>query len=130
MAEAEAGSFGYDASDFEWENVHEESPDQVTLDTIGDEFIAEYLGWEDIEFDNNKGEHQEFRQHKFRTPNGPAIINGGYELDECLCKLDTPIMVRIKLIKFVDTGQASKMKSYRIDTGRKPKATPKVAAKA
>lgn len=109
-------TIGYDESEFEWENIHEESPDQIVFDTPGDKVIAQYLGWETIEFDDNKGEHREFVQHKLRLPDGPAVLNGGYELDDTLCKLDgLPRTVRITLVKFVDTGQASPMKSYRVD---------------
>lgn len=111
-------SAGYDESDFEWENVHEEAPDQVILDTEGDKYVALYTGKELIEFDDNKGEHQEFWQYRFRSNGSLQVMNGFYELDIAMKEIPDNTMVRIILVKKVDIGQASKMKSIRVDVAK------------
>lgn len=109
---------GYDATGVEWENIKEESPDQITLDVLGDTLIAIYKGTDIIEFENNKGEAQSFKQHRLRLPSGPAVINGSYELDAIFEKMPVDSMFRLQLLKLVDTGQQSPMKSYRVDVAK------------
>lgn len=112
---------GYDPAAFEWDLVHEESPDQIVFDTIGDEYTGLYLGAEVIHFTRTvKGEdvEDEFTQHRFRDPSGITVINGGYELNSELAKMAPDTMLRIKLMKLVDVGQNDPMKSYRIWTAR------------
>lgn len=111
-------SAGYDDSDYEWENVHEEAPSQVILDTVGDKFTGLYTGKELIEFDDNKGEHNEFWQYRFRVHSELFVMNGFYELDIAMKEIPSDSMVRITLVKFVDVGQASKMKSIRVDVAK------------
>jgi hypothetical protein len=114
---------GYDEGQFQWENVHEESPDQITFDTVGDTLIAEYQGMDTITFTETKKdgstEDRSFVQLRFRLPNGPAVVNGGYELVEAYKEIPTNSMTRTQLIKFVDTGQQSPMKSYRVDVAKR-----------
>ena len=111
---------GYDPTAYEWDIVHEESPDQIVFDTIGDEYVGLYLGAEVIEFESkkNKNEVETFTQHRFRDPGGITVINGGYELNAELAKIAPDTMLRIRLMKLVDVGQNDPMKSYRIWTAR------------
>jgi hypothetical protein len=109
---------GYDPSAFEWDLQHEESPDQIVFDKVGDEYTGLLVGSELIEFTDKKGEDHEFRQWKFRDPTGLTVINGGYELNEELSKIPADTMCRIRLMKMVDVGQNDPMKSYRIWTAR------------
>jgi hypothetical protein len=109
---------GYDPSAFEWDLVHEESPDQIVFDTVGDEYTGLYLGSEVIGFEDKKGDHQEFTQHRFRDPGGITVINGGYELNAELAKIPADTMIKVRLMKLVDVGQNDPMKSYRIWTAR------------
>lgn len=110
---------GYDESDFQWSNVHEEAPDQVLFENIGDKFVGLYLGSEVIEFEDSKGDHQEFTQLKFRIPAGPVVINAGYELREAFKSIAPESMVRIELIKFVKIrNQQSPMSSFRVDVAQ------------
>jgi hypothetical protein len=109
---------GYDASQVEWENVKEESPDQITMDTLGDTLIAVYKRTEPVTFENNKGEQVTFNVHHLRLPSGPAVINGGYELDQIFSKMPPESMFRLQLAKFVDVDQQSPMKSYRVDVAK------------
>lgn len=111
-------SAGYDDTQFEWENVHEEAPTQIILDTVGDKFTGLYTGKELVEFDDNKGEHNEFWQYRFRVSDELLVMNGFYELDIAMKEIPSDSMVRITLIKFVDVGQASKMKSIRVDVAK------------
>jgi hypothetical protein len=116
---------GFDPQAFDWDIQHEESPDQIVFNTIGDEFAGLYLGAETIHFTRTvKGEEvpDEFVQHRFRGPEGIIVVNGGYELNTELAKIAPDTMVRIKLMKLVDVGQNDPMKSYRIWTAR-PRAT-------
>jgi hypothetical protein len=120
----EAAVVGYTDQDFEWELVKEEAPDQITFDTIGDTLVALYQGMENVTFTqkNRDGTEEErtFWVLKFRLPSGPATVNGGYELVEAYKDIAPNTMTRTQLIKLVDVGQASPMKSYRIDQA-KPK---------
>jgi hypothetical protein len=112
---------GYDPSAFEWDLQHEESPDQIVFDTLGDEFTGLLLGSEVIDFTRTvKGEEvaDNFTQWRFRGPDGIIVLNGGYELNKELQKIEPNTMVRIKLMKLVDVGQNDPMKSYRIWTAR------------
>jgi hypothetical protein len=109
---------GYDPAAFEWDLQHEESPEQIVFDTIGDEYVGLYLGAEVITFEDKKGDSQSFTQHRFRDPGGITVINGGYELNAELAKITPDTMIRIKLMKLVDVGQNDPMKSYRIWTAR------------
>jgi hypothetical protein len=119
--EDDTAPVGYDPAAFEWDLVHEESPDQIVFDTIGDEYTGLYLGSEVITFTKQvKGEDvdQEFTQHRFRDPGGITVVNGGYELNSELSKIEPNTMLRIRLMKLVDVGQNDPMKSYRIWTAR------------
>lgn len=121
---SEAQVVGYTDQEFEWDLVKEESPDQITFDTIGDTLIALYQGMDLITFTEKKKdgteEDREFWQLRFRLPTGPAVVNGGYELVEAYKDVAPNTMTRTQLVKFVDVGQQSPMKSYRIDQA-KPK---------
>lgn len=110
---------GMDESQFEWENVHEESPDQIVFTEIGDTYIGEYLGQEVIDFTDKKtGEADSFTQLRFRDPEGLKVINAGYELLSAFKGIEPGTPVRVRYAKNVDVGQASPMKSYRVDAGR------------
>jgi hypothetical protein len=109
---------GYDPAAFEWDLQHEESPDQIVFNKEGDEYTGLKLGHELIEFEDSRGDHQEFTQWRFRDPGGITVINGGYELNTELSKIPDDTMCRIRLMKLVDVGQQSPMKSYRIWTAR------------
>jgi len=109
---------GYDPAAFTWDIQHEESPDQIVFDTVGDEYVGLLLGSEVIQFEKKKGEPESFTQWRFRDPGGITVINGGYELNTELSKIAADSMVRIKLMKLVDVGQKDPMKSYRIWTAR------------
>jgi hypothetical protein len=111
---------GFDESQFVWENVKEEAPDQITFDTPDDVLIAEYKGMDRITFTDRNGEEKEFWQLRFRLPTGPAVVNGGYELVTTFKDIPEGSMTRTQLVKLVDTGQASPMKSYRVDVAQRP----------
>lgn len=108
---------GYDPNAFQWEIAHEESPDQIVFDTIGDEYVGLYLGQETIEFaDKRSGEAKEFVQLRFRDPVGLRVINAGYDLLQAFAKIAPGTMCRVVLMKLVDVGQNDPMKSYRVWT--------------
>lgn len=112
---------GYDESQFEWETVHEEAPDQIIFEEIGDTYIGMFLGAEEITFTDKNGENQTFTRLRFRDNDGLKVINAGYELREAYAKIPPPVVTRTELKKKVDVGQEKPMLSYRIDQA-KPKA--------
>jgi hypothetical protein len=118
VEDVESQTAGYDPAAFEWDLQHEESPDQIIFNAVGDEYVGLLIGSEDITFEDKKGESQTFTQWRFRDPGGITVINGGYELNVELSKVPVESMVRIRLMKLVDVGQNDPMKSYRIWTAR------------
>lgn len=114
-----AETIGYDPSQFEWENVHEEAGDQVVFEEIGDTYVGEYLGMRVIEFTDKKtGEPKSFIQLSFRDPSGPKVINAGYELAQIYESIPAHTMTKTMLANKIDVGQASKMNSFRVDQGK------------
>jgi hypothetical protein len=114
-----ADSAGYDAAQFEWETVHEEAADQIVFDKVGDTYVGEYLGSEVISFTDRDGEDQSFTQLKFRDNEGLKGINAGYELRKAFDGIPAGSIVRVQYVKNVPiTGQASPMKSFRVDTAK------------
>lgn len=97
-----------------WVNVHEEAADQLVFDTIGDEYIGMYTGSEEIAPDEDSPEDT-FTQLRFRDDDGAKVVNAGFELKKAFSKIEPHTRVRITLVKFVDVGQPSPMKSYRVD---------------
>lgn len=116
----EAQVVGYNPDDFEWETVHTEAPNQVTLDTIGDTFIGEYLGPEVIKFIDKDGEPAQFTQLRYRVHDEIFVINAGYDLLQAYKDVPKGTITRTQLRVLVDVGQPSPMKSYRVDWAKKP----------
>jgi hypothetical protein len=111
---------GLPSDEFEWETIHVESPDQITFDTVGDTFIAEYLGQEVIHFtevDRQSGEEipKSFTQLKFRVGDQYFVVNAGYDLLQAYKDIPVKTITRTQLRTLVDVGQQSPMKSYRVD---------------
>jgi hypothetical protein len=111
-------SAGYDASAYEWDTVHEEAPDQISFDDIGDTYVGVYQGSELITFTNKKGEDLEFTQLRFRDVDGTKVTNAGFELRDAFSKIEPGTMVKVVLAKMVDVGQESHMKSFNVATAR------------
>lgn len=133
MADESTTVGGYDASDFQWETVHEEAPDQLIFDIIGDEYIGEYIGHELIYPEGEGTPEKWFIQLRWRDHEGIKVTNAGYELQTTYVEVHTDdnghvvstkdiipphTMTRTTLAKLVDIGQPSKMKSFRVDTAK------------
>ena len=114
-----AAIVGYDPSQFQWETVKEESPDQIVLEVVGDTYIGELLRvlWINAETDPGKPEKM-FLQAQFRDPDGVRAINCGYELTEAFRDAPVNLIYRIELKKYVDVDEASPMKSYQVDSAK------------
>jgi hypothetical protein len=126
------GVIGFNEDDYEWDNVHEEAPDQLVFDTIGDKYIGKYEGHTLIfpEADNTE---KWFIQLKFRDNEGLKVTNAGYELREAYVNVETDddgklatsdkippgSVTRNELVKLVPVDQASPMKSYRVDVAHR-----------
>ena len=115
---------GFDDTQFEWTNVHVESPDQITFDTIGDTLVAVYLGMSVITYlDKKTGAEEKFTQLRFMLPgDNPAVVNAGYDLLQAYKDVPEGHLTRTQYLKDVDVDQQSPMKSYRVDVG--PRYTP------
>jgi hypothetical protein len=121
-----ADSLGYDASQFTFETIKDEAGDQLVMEEVGDNYTGEFLGTETINFtDKATGEPDSFLQIRFRDPEGPKVINAGYELEKLFSSGDIPIhsIVRLTLANKVDMGKGKNaMLSFRVET-----ATPRNA---
>jgi hypothetical protein len=104
-----------------WDLVHEEAPDQLKFEEIGESYVLQYVGSEVItpppsQKQIEKGEEPSpFTQLRFREANGnPIVTNAGYELRESFAQMDPPCWVKIQYVKNVDTGEATPMKSFKV----------------
>lgn len=133
MADENPATVGYKAEDYQWETVHEEAPDQLIFDTIGDTYIGEYVGHDLIYPEGDGAPEKWFIQLRWRDHEGIKTTNAGYELQTTYVEVQTDnnghvistkdlipphTMTRTILAKLVDVGQASKMKSFRVDTAK------------
>jgi hypothetical protein len=127
------GVIGFNEADYVWENVHEEAPDRLSFDTVGDKLIAEYLGHE-LVYPEETEPTKWFVVLKWRDNDSTKVVNAGYELrtayvdvtvnddgivTETKDKIPPGTVTRNELVKLVDVDQASPMKSYRIDVARR-----------
>jgi hypothetical protein len=119
QAQDEAGYIGLNDDGIEWETVHVEAPDQVLFDVLGDTFSGVYDGSEEIDPKDEKDPDKRFTQLKFHVEDNHYVINAGYELAQAFATIDQGSTVRIRLVKLVNVGQASPMKSFRVDVAKK-----------
>jgi hypothetical protein len=125
-------SAGYDDSQFEWENIHEEAADQLIFDDPNDRYTGEYRGHEII-IPDPADPSEWFVKLNYRDNDGLKFTNAGYELRTVFVELtlnsDGSVasskdrvtigtMTRITLIKLVKVDQASPMKSFRVDVAK------------
>jgi hypothetical protein len=110
-----------------WVLVHEEAPDQLKFEEVGEEYVLIYMGQEEIfppptpkQIEKNE-DPGSFIQLQFRYDRRPIVTNAGYELREAFADIPQCTWVRLKYVKNVDTGEASPMKSFKVWQG--PKAT-------
>jgi hypothetical protein len=96
----------------EWTTVQDETPSRVIFDTIGDQFIGEYIGSSLIKI--NDGET--FTQYRFRGTDGELYgINESYKIRQAMEDVEPGQVCRITYVKDVDTGQPAPMKDFRVD---------------
>ena len=101
-----------------WTTVSQEAPTMVIFDTIGDEFIGQYIGPEyiDLPKPDDKGKTN-FRQDTFTGTDGELYgINPGYDLSKALDKVQPGLWAKITYLKDIDTGQPAPMRSFRVQT--------------
>jgi hypothetical protein len=125
------GTMGLNEADFEWDNVHEEAPDQLVFDAVGDKYIGRYEGHTLI-YPEASDPSKWFIQLRWRDDDGLKVTNAGYELRTAYVditvaddgsvsvtdKIKPGTVTRNELVKLVDVDQASPMKSFRVDTAR------------
>lgn len=106
-----------------WELVHEEAPDQLKFEEVGEEYVLEYLGSEEIDPGDEKDPDKRFTQLRFRETDGnPVVTNAGYELRVAFKDITPGHLVKIKYVKNVQVGEASPMKSFKVWQGPKTSA--------
>lgn len=111
-------TMGYTDEGYEWDEVHEEAPDQIVWDTIGEVYIGTYTGQESIDPKDPKDPDKRFIQLKFRDNEGAKVINAGHELRTAFAEIPTGSLVRIEYVKDVEVKQAAPMKSFNVKVGR------------
>jgi hypothetical protein len=124
---------GLNEADYEWDNVHEEAPDQLVFNVVGDKYIGTYEGHTLIFPDEVSEPSKWFIQLRWRDNDGLKVTNAGYELRTAYVDIDVAddgtittkdkippgTVTRNELVKLVDVDQASPMKSFRVDTARR-----------
>lgn len=133
--EEQPSTVGLDATQYEWETVHEEAPDQLVFEVPGDNYTGEYRGHEVINAPTNKDPDNWFIQLQWRDGDGLKVTNAGYELmttyvDVTLSedgktvtaskdKIPPGTVTRTTLKKLVSIkNQESPMKSFQVETAR------------
>lgn len=126
------GVVGFNEEDYVWENVHEEAPDQLVFDTIGDKYIGKYEG-HDVIYPEAADPSKWFIQLRWRDNDGLKVTNAGYELRSAYVdigedddgklvttdRIPPGTVTRNELVKLVNVDQASPMKSYRVDVAHR-----------
>jgi hypothetical protein len=99
---------------WEWETVSEGAATKIIFDTIGDEFVGEFIGKDHIDREPAAdGSDQSFDMWQFRGQDKELYaINSSYELDDVLKNLNPGAWVHIKYVKNVKTNQPQPMKSF------------------
>jgi hypothetical protein len=127
MVTSEAGEIATIPDVSGWTLVHDEAPDQLKLEEVGEEYTLIYTGQEEIfpppsPKQIEKGEDPgSFIQLQFRYLHKPLVHNAGYEMRAAFADIPQNTWVRVKYVKNVDTGEASPMKSVKVWQG--PAAT-------
>lgn len=109
----EAASSVDESSD--WTSALTEAPTMVVFDTLGDEFIGTYLGYELIQFTDPKEGEKEFKQYKFVGTDGVIYgINSTYRIDKGMADVPEGKLTRIVYVKDVDVNRPQPMRDFSI----------------
>jgi hypothetical protein len=104
-----------------WTLVHDEAPDQLKFEQIGEEYDLIYMDQEEIDPQDDKDPDKRFTQLQFRYERRPVVHNAGYEMREAFASMPKRTWVRVRYVKDVDVKAASPMKSFKVWQG--PAAT-------
>jgi hypothetical protein len=104
-----------------WETVADESPTRAVFDTVGEQFIGQFLSVDQIE--NPADETAPFEYIILRGTDGHLYsISAGYKLKQAFEKVTPGHAVRITYVKDVDMGDSrNPMKDYKVEA-RAPRA--------
>lgn len=111
-------------SNTEWETVTEEVPTRVVFDTVGDVFIGDYVGREDIPAEKNPTkdhpEGEAFSLFLFRGLDGKLYsVNTSTRLNDAMSKVDAGRRCRLAYMKDVPVnGQPSPMKDITVSVAK------------
>lgn len=105
--------------EWEFETLVDESPTMIIFDTIGDQFVGQYVEKQHIDPDNGKDEP--FDRFNFRARDGGLYgVNSSYQLVEALEKIEPHTWVRITYVKDIPTKRGlNPMKDFKIDVRTK-----------
>jgi hypothetical protein len=113
-------TIGMNPDEFVFETIHEEAARQIDLTIPGDRYVGKLVEKEWIDPLDPKRPDDRFLQIRFRDPDGVSAINCGYELTETFKDAPLNEVYLIELRRYVDVGEQSSMKSYRVDMAKRP----------
>jgi hypothetical protein len=99
-----------------WMRVSSDEVDEtkIVFDTLGDEFIGEYIGQRSLKNDDG-----EYTQLRFRNDDGELFFtNANYSLKNSFSKIRPGRTVRITFTDEKDVGQRSPLKIFTVDVRR------------
>lgn len=101
-----------DWNSVQWDTVAQEAGTRIVFDTIGDSFIGRYNGYRTVE----TADGENFKVLTWTGTDGePYETNAGYSLEQAFEDLAPGVITRVTYVKDVPTGQASPMKSFRVE---------------
>jgi hypothetical protein len=106
---------------WEWDTVREQSAALVLFDTIGDQFVGQYLGEEHITPENAAEDGSDsFDRFVFKGPNGVRYaVNKSYTLVQAMKEVAPHAWVRITYAQEIPTKRnLQPMKDFVVDVRR------------
>jgi hypothetical protein len=103
---------------WEWDTVVEGVPARVVFDTIGDNFIGQFIGREKVELEPAAdGSDPSFELFLFRGRDGDRYaVNVSYALEEGMQKVQEGQWCRLTYVKDIKTGRnLNPMKDFKVD---------------
>jgi len=108
----------------QWGDVSTPEVDEVkfNFDVLGDQFTGIYLGQR-----TSQNERGSYLQYRFEGEDGITyFINGNFNLTNSMKNVRINQLTRITWVDEKDTGQATPMRIFKVEVGRRmnPKAPP------
>lgn len=106
--------------DWEWDAVTEESPTRVVFDTIGDQFVGQFIGEMHVQQESNEGEDESFDLYTFRGRDGKLYaVNKSWKIEQGMEKVAEGDWIRMRYVADIPTKRnLNPMKDIVIDVRR------------